>query len=204
MAKKVVDVADGKPTGKIVFYYDDHVAAVPASADGKTPAVDGVDSFDVFDVSKVPGYGDLPESFLATTVGRLALHGASQKIGDASAGAVNASKELGISALDYAKQATRETIAQLYAGTWRTNAGGGPRVNELAIAISRATGEPLDGDEGTVALVAAMDDATVKAWKKKPKVALELQKIALEKAQKKLEEAQKAAEAEEAKAPAAA
>jgi hypothetical protein len=193
MAKKVIEVVDGKPTGKVIFYHDDHVVAKPAT--DKEPAVAGVDSFDVFELAKVSGGDTVDPNSIA---GRLALHGASQKVGDSYAGAATQSKELGISALEYAKQAVRETIAQLYAGTWRVNAGGGPRVNELAVAIARATGEPLDGDEGTIALVAAMDEATVKAWKKKPKVALELSKIAAEKLAKKIEEQAKAAEAEAA------
>lgn len=194
MAKKVVEVVDGKATGKIVFYHDDHVVAQAATE--KEPAVEGVDSFDVFELQKVPGADALDPN---TTAGRLALHGASQKVGDSYAGAATASKELNISALDYAKQAVRETIGQLYAGTWRVNAGGGPRVNELAIAISRATGEPLEGEEGTIALVGAMDEAAVKAWRKKPKIQLELSKIAAEKLARKIEEQTKAAEAEAAK-----
>lgn len=189
--RKVIGIAENKPTGIITFFHDDHVEAKPAT--DKEPAVEAKPSFDVFDIRKVSG-GDLfdPDSI----VGRLALHGASQKIGDSVAGVVKDAKELNVDAVQLAKDYIRETIAQLYAGTWRVNAGGGPRVNELAVAISRATGMPLEGDEGTIALVAAMDEATTKAWRKKPKVALELTKIAAEKLAKKLAEQEKAAAAE--------
>ncbi len=128
---------------------------------------------------------------------RLALHGAAQKIGDSYAGAAATDDPLA-----YAKQAVKDTIAQLYAGDWRVSGGGGgPRVNELAIAISRAGGEPL---EECIEFVGAMTDEDKKAWRKKPKVALALAQIAAEKQAKRIEELQKAAAAEEEKEKAAA
>lgn len=161
----------GQPTGKILFTFSD----------------DSTETFDIANVS---------EGMLF----RLALHGAGQKIGDSYAGAAGADD-----ALAYAKAATKETIAQLYAkdkgglDTWRVGGGGGgPRVNELAAAIARATGMDLDE---AVATVAEMDDDDKKAYRKKPKIAAALAAIAAEKAAKRAQElADKAAKAEEEEA----
>lgn len=123
---------------------------------------------------------------------RLALHGAGQKIGDSYAGA--ASDE---NPLEFAKTAVRETIAQIYAGTWRVGGGGGgPRINELAQAMARATGETL---EAMVEFVGAMTDEEKKVYRKKPKVAAKLAEIAAEKAIARAAELAKKAEEEDAK-----
>jgi hypothetical protein len=141
------------------------------------------DTTETFDVSKVPDNIRF----------RLALHGAAQKIGDSYAGASADENPLA-----YAKDAVKSTIAQLYAGDWRVGGGGGgPRVNELAMAISRAGGETL---EECVEFVGAMSDDEKKAWRKKPKVALALAQIAAEKQAKRIAELQKAAEEEDRKA----
>jgi hypothetical protein len=192
-SKKVETNAEGAPTGNVVFYFDDHVVAKPASPDGKEAAVTGVDSFVVFELSKVPGAETLDATSMA---GRLAIHGASQKIGDSYAGVAKETDPLAA-----AKAAVAETIKQIYDGVWRVNAGGGPRVNDLAIAIARVTGQSLEGEDGAVAYVAAMSDEDKKVMRKKPKIAAELAKIALEKAQKRADElAKKAAEEDEPKA----
>lgn len=127
---------------------------------------------------------------------RLSLHGASQKVGDSYAGAAQS----GVDPIEYAKQAVKDTIAQLYAGDWRAaSAVGGPRVNDLAVALSRVTGEPLEGDEGTIALVAAMTDEDKKVYRKKPKIAAALALIAAERAAAKAAELVKKAEEEDKK-----
>ncbi len=179
MTKKVVELdKDGGPTGRIIFYFDDHRDAKAAT--DKEPEVTANPSFEVFEVSKV---GDAVRE-------RLALHGASQKIGDsyASAGAE-------ADPLAAAKLAVKETIAQLYAGTWRVNAGGGPRVNDLAVALARVTGQPLEGEDGTIADVATMSDEDKKVLRAKPKIKAALAQIAAEKAIERAKKAQEAAEA---------
>lgn len=176
--KKVETNAEGAITGRIIFAYDDHVVAKAAT--DKEPAMEGHDSFDVFDIRQVPGFVEGAD--VASTFVRLAVHGASQRVGDSYAGAVKDAKELGLSVLDYTKQTVRDSIDQLYKGTWRVNAGGGPRVNDLAMAIARVTGEPLEGEEGTVAYVGAMTDEDKKVERKKPAIAAALASIAAEKA----------------------
>jgi hypothetical protein len=138
------------------------------------------DTTEVFDVSKVP------EAIQA----RLMLHGASQKIGDSYAQAASTNDPLA-----FAKTAVKDMIAQLYKGEWRGTVEGAPRVNELAVAISRATGESL---EDAVALVAELDDAGKKEWRNKAKIKVELAKIALEKQTAKLKAAEEAAAKEAA------
>jgi hypothetical protein len=174
--KKVETDTEGKLTGRVLFLFDDH-----------KPAKDnepGVDSFEVFELTKVPGAETLDPNTMA---GRLAIHGASQKIGDSYAGVAKETDPLAM-----AKANVKDTIAQLYAGTWRVNAGGGPRVNDLAVAISRVTGEPLEGEDGCIAYVAAMSEDDKKAERAKPKIKAALAAIAAEKA---IERAKKAAEA---------
>lgn len=186
MTTKKVDVnAEGSPTGKVTFYFDDHVAA---GTEGKTP----FDSFEVFDLSLVPGANGLDPASMA---GRLAIHGASQKIGDSYAGAAKEADPVA-----FAKEAVKGTIKQIYDGEWRVNAGGGPRVNDLAKAIAAVTGQPLEGEDGTVALVAAMSDDDKKAFRKKPKIAAALAKLAAEKAAERAAKLAEAAAKEDAAA----
>jgi hypothetical protein len=188
--KKVETDAEGKLTGRVLFLFDDHVVAKAAT--DKEPAVEGKDSFEVFDLKQVPGAEALDPNVMA---GRLAIHGASQKIGDSYAGVAKESDPLAM-----AKANVKDTIAQIYAGTWRVNAGGGPRVNDLAVAMARVTGEPLEGDDGTIAFVAAMSDDDKKAMRKKPKIAAALAAIAAEKAAERAKKLAEAAEKEEATA----
>lgn len=118
----------------------------------------------VFDLSKVS------EDILI----RLALHGASQKIGDSYSGAGDEADPVA-----YAESAIDDTIAQLYAGDWRVSGTGGPRVSDLAKALSRINGKPVE--ENQTSLAAASDEQK-KAMRKHPKVALALAEIAEENA----------------------
>lgn len=73
---------------------------------------------------------------------RLALHGASQKIGDSYAGA----KDSGEDPIAYADAAVQETIKQLYEGRWtvtRTSSGA-PRVSILVQAYAKVKGISID------------------------------------------------------------
>jgi hypothetical protein len=75
-------------------------------------------------------------SLPADVVTRLAVHGLSQKLGDSYA---NAAKQP--NPLAWAKEAAKETLDQLLAGTWRVAAAAGePRVTQLARAVARAFG----------------------------------------------------------------
>ena len=124
---------------------------------------------------------------------RAMWHGFSQKIGDSYASAGKAEN-----ALAFAKEAVRETIAQVKGenASWRAAAGeGGPRVTDLAVAMARVSGKTI---EEVVAYLENQTDEQKKVWKKKPKIALELAKIAAEKQAAKLRKLEEqAAKAEE-------
>lgn len=120
----------------------------------------------VFDLSKVS----------ADIVRRLALHGASQKIGDSYAGAGDSADPAA-----YAEQAAGETIAQLVAGDWRASSGGGPRVSDLAVAMSRLNGKPV---EEVVESLSKATDEQKKELRKHPKIAATLAAIKAENAAK--------------------
>ena len=81
----------------------------------------------VFDINKMPD----------NIVANLALHGASQKIGDSYAGAAGD--------YDAARKAAQSVIDQLIAGDWKAaRAAGEPRTTLLVEALSRATGQSMD------------------------------------------------------------
>lgn len=105
---------------------------------------------------------------------RLALHGASQKIGDSYAGAGDSADPAA-----YAEQAANETIAQLLAGDWRVTVSGGPRTSDLATAISRLNGQPI---ETVVAGLAKANDDQKKELRKVPAIAAALAAIKAENA----------------------
>ena len=132
---------------------------------------------------------------------QLALHGGSQKIGDSYAGA----KEAG-DVLAYAKQSTRDTIAQLYAGDWavRGTGEGIRRASDLATALARiseAQGKPKSVEAWTEYLDKATDEQKA-ALKSTKAVAAEIAKIVAERAAEKAKKlAEAAAAAQEAKGP---
>lgn len=176
--KKLNVTEDGKPVGTIEFTFVE-------PKEGVESPPDNVATFDLTKCNEA-------------TVFRLALHGASQKIGDSYASAGQSDDPVA-----YAKLAVKETIEQLYAGEWRATSSAGPRVNDLATAMARASGQPLDQ---MIAAVAAMDDDQKKVYRKKPKIAAALAAIAAEKAiakAKKLEEASAKADADAETAPTA-
>lgn len=106
---------------------------------------------------------------------RAMWHGFSQKLGDSYANAGKAENPLA-----FAKEAVADVIAQLSKGDWRAAAGeGGPRVTDLAVAMSRVTGKTV---EEVVAFLEGQDEDQKKVWRKKPKIAAEIAKIAAEKA----------------------
>lgn len=112
-----------------------------------------------FDLAKVP------EDLLP----RLALHGASQKIGDSYSGA----KESGEDPIAYAKASIEETIKQLYEGKWsvgRTGTGA-PRTTHLVRAYAALTGKTL---EEALETVGGLTDEEKKALQGQKKIAAKI------------------------------
>lgn len=107
----------------------------------------------------------------------LSVHGASQKIGDTYAGAAKAANPLA-----WAKECVEEMIAALYAGETgvaREGGGGSVRPSIFVEALARVTGKSV---EEVRALVDAMDEAQVKEYKSKKKVARAMADITVERA----------------------
>jgi hypothetical protein len=134
-------------------------------------------SSQVFDLSKA-------ENVLRN----LALHGASQKIGDSYAGAGDESDPLA-----YAKAAVADMIGRLYSGDWRQAASGGAkRASLLVLAFAEASGRTVD--EATE-VVEGLGDDEKKALNAKPKIKAIIARIKAERAAAAAEKAAKAAEA---------
>jgi hypothetical protein len=123
---------------------------------------------------------------------RLALHGASQKIGDSYAGAADEADPVA-----FAKAQVAGVIQQLYDGNWSSGGGGRGTVPTLVIAFAEFSKMELDkaGE-----LIEAMSDDEKKALAKKPKLVAILARIRLERAQVAAQKAQAAADAEDEKA----
>lgn len=116
---------------------------------------------------------------------QLAMHGASQKIGDSFAGVKgNFAEGVGNA---------QETIDQLYAGVWKAarEDDARPRLAELAEAIARIKQVPIE--VATKAVEAGNDDQR-KAWRSNAKVKAVIAQLRAEKAAAALEEAQKSGE----------
>lgn len=121
----------------------------------------------------------------------LALHGASQKIGDAYSGAGDADDPLA-----FAKAAVADLISRIYAGDWKQTGGGGGRaVPVVVLAFAAVSGKSTDeaGD-----LYEDMSEDERKALAKKPKIAAEIARIRAERAAAKAARLAKAAEEAEA------
>lgn len=112
---------------------------------------------------------------------QLALHGASQKIGDSFAGVKG----------NYAEgtQNAQDTIDQLYAGVWKAarEDDARPRLAELAEAIARIKGVELD--KATAAVEKATDDQR-KQWRSNAKVKAVIAQLRAEKAAAALKDAE--------------
>jgi len=137
----------------------------------------------VFDLSKLT----------QETILRLALHGASQKIGDSYAGA----KESGEDPLKYTKEAIEATIKQLEAGDWsvtRTGSGA-PRVSILVLALAKVKG--ITQDEA-LELVGDLSEDDKKELQKNKKIAAAMAGIRAEQALARAKKAEEAALAEDA------
>jgi hypothetical protein len=142
---------------------------------------DGGDPF-VFDLTKVP------ESLLRN----LALHGASQKLGDGYAG-----MKAEADPIAFARTVVRDIAERLYAGDWRAAGTGGARTSILLEAFATATGKTV---EEVAEMWANLDDDDKKAIQAKPKFQLALAKIKVARETAKIAAAEKALAEEEAAA----
>ena len=143
MAKaKLVEKLPDLESGSVVFKFEDGTEAT-------------------FDVSRVSD----------AVRGQLALHGASQKIGDSYAGAGD--DEIA-DPLAYAKERVADTIARLYAGEWRTATVGTGGI--LAEAMATVSGKTRDE---CAEILAGMSDDEKKDLRKKKKIAAALARIKL-------------------------
>jgi hypothetical protein len=121
----------------------------------------------------------------------LALHGASQKIGDSYAGAGEEADPVA-----YAKAAVADLIGRLYAGDWRqASAGGTKRASLLVLAFAEISGQSI---EAATEYVEGLADEEKKALNGKPKIKAVVARIKAERAMAAAERAAKAAEAEAA------
>ena len=140
------------------------------NTESKTVTFDfGDETFETFDLS---GVSD-------EIVTQLALHGASQKIGDSYAGAKAACAETGIDPTDYARGQVQGVIGQLLAGDWTVRTPGGQTVTDLANALSEAVGCPL---EDAISRLADADADDKKALRAHPDIAAVLARIKSERA----------------------
>ena len=130
-----------------------------------------------FDLEKVNG----------TTQRRLALHGASQKIGDSFAG-VKGDFNQGIAN-------AQKVVDQLYAGEWEgEREGGGPRLAELSAAIARIKNVPL---EKAAAAVEKASKEQREGWRSNPQVKAMVAQIRAEKAADALKQSQSGGQSQE-------
>lgn len=120
----------------------------------------------------------------------LALHGASQKIGDSYAGAKSAVEDTDTDPNDWAKGQAAGVIGQLVAGDWTVRTPGSAKSSDLAIALSEAVGAPL---EDCIARLADADKDEKKALRAHPKVKAVLERLRAERATKKQAAAEAAA-----------
>lgn len=105
-------------------------------------------------------------------------HGISQKLGDSYAG---------LDTPEEAFAACQGVLEQLLAGNWRTGGGGGggPRVSQLAAALARIQGAPI---EEAQKVVENLSDDQKKALRKSAVVKKAIAEIQLEASNKEIEE----------------
>ena len=118
---------------------------------------------------------DIPEA----TIGQLAMHGLSQKIGDSYAGA---------DSIDEASTAAGRVAEDLKAGNWsvRVAGSGAPRVTLLAEALAKLTNNSM---EDSLEAVNELNDDQKKALRKDDRVKEAIAEIKYERAKAKAAEA---------------
>lgn len=135
------------------------------STEAKTVTFDfGDETTEVFDLSEVS----------EDIVVQLALHGASQKIGDSYAGAKAATEDSEMDPTDWSKSQVQGVIAQLLAGDWTVRTPGGQTVTDLAKALSEAVGCP---ESEAIERLSGADADEKKALRVHPKIAAVLARI---------------------------
>lgn len=144
-------------SGTVAFDFDDDAEAL------------------VFDLSKVSD----------DILRNLAIHGASQKIGDSYAGAKSATDGTGIDPNEWSRSQAESVISQLYEGKWIVRVPGEGAVTDLAVALSEVTGATME--EATDRLKDASKDEK-KALRAHPDIAAVLARIKRERAEKKEKE----------------
>jgi len=122
---------------------------------------------------------------------QLALHGASQKIGDSYASAKSQTEGTEIDPSDWSQGQAAGVIAQLLADDWTVRAAGTSAVTDLATALAEAA--DCSVDEAVTRLVDADADEK-KALRKHPGIAAVLARIKSERATAKLAQAEAKAE----------
>ena len=118
---------------------------------------------------------DIPEE----TIKRLALHGASQKLGDSYSGEDD---------IEVARARALGVANRLKQGDWKAvrEGSGGSRISDLARALAAITGNTV---EQSVAVIEDMDKAKRAGLRRHPKIAAELARMAAERAQEKANKA---------------
>lgn len=104
---------------------------------------------------------------------QLALHGASQKIGDSYASAKSQTEGTEIDPSDWSQQQSAGVIAQLLADDWTVRTPGSAAVTDLMSAFAEVTGDELQAE-------LSKDDKA--ALRKHPKIAAVLARIKSERA----------------------
>lgn len=112
----------------------------------------------------------------AQMIDQLAMHGIKQKLGDSTAG-----EKMVEAALANVQRITDQLRRDEFRAT-RESGSKGPRTSDLAEALHRATGKPIDR---CIAVVSEMGDEEKSGLRKSPRIQVELRKISLERAEKK-------------------
>ncbi len=137
---------------------------------------DGIESV-VFDLT------DMTDEMLI----QLALHGASQKIGDSYASAKAQTDGTEIDPAEWSRGQAAGVVAQLLASDWTVRVAGTSAVTDLAQALSEAVGCSI---EDAVARLGDADADDKKALRKHPDVAAVLARIKSERATARLAQAE--------------
>ena len=123
---------------------------------------------------------------------QLALHGASQKVGDTYAGAKSATEGTSIDPNEWALGEAAAAIEQIYSGDWTVRrAGSGPGITDLARALSEVYG--ISEAEAAEKLGEAEKDDKA-AIRKIPQVKAVLERLRAERATAKAEAADAASD----------
>lgn len=125
---------------------------------------------------------------------QLALHGASQKVGDTYAGAKAATEGTDIDPNEWAKGEAEAAIGQIYNDDWTVRkTGSGTGVTDLARALAEVMPDVTEQDAATRLADASKEDKA--ALRKHPAVKAVLERLRAERAAAKAESAEAAADA---------